>query len=154
MINVDAVSDQLAPMGNPFFVDDQIERIGSVPGIEQKMFVEIFALRGFIALKKTGRLPDNEKFFLQIETKAAPIAQRAFENDFAAAAEPWVQVFGDFGQRKKRRHSRATFDQATARGHHGREGENKRDFSELPDGEEGADRADEKRYDRELGQRT
>jgi len=67
MIDVDAVSDQLAPMRDAFFIDDQIERIGSVPGVEEKCSSRYFAAGGVRSRSnETGRA-DRRREFYQIE---------------------------------------------------------------------------------------
>ena len=62
MINVDAVSDQLSPIRNALLVDDEIDRVGSVPGFEKKMLIEVFVLRRWIPVEEGRRLIHQEKF--------------------------------------------------------------------------------------------
>ena len=153
VINVDAIGDQLPPVCEPILFDDEIDRVRSIPGFEDEMFVEIFVLRRGIFFEEPGELVHEKEFLFEIECQAAPTLDRSFKDHFAIAPEPGIKVSRRIGQRKKRSEPGATFDQAPADGNHGGEGENEGDFAALFEKDEGRRRANQQGNDSDLEQR-
>src|SRR5882762_9064563 len=70
VVNVDAVRDQMPPVRNAILVDDEIDRIRSVPRFEDKIFIQIFVPGGGVLFEEIRELIHEEKLLFEIETEA------------------------------------------------------------------------------------
>ena len=61
---------QLPPIGDAVFVDDEIDRIRSIPRFEDKIFIQIFVPGGGVLFEEIRELIHEEKLLFEIETEA------------------------------------------------------------------------------------
>ena len=99
VINVKPADNSLFPVVRPALLHNQVNRIGLIPFVQNRFFVQKnvgggCAHRSFFP----GILVNKKESSIEIKNKTAAVVQRPFEHRVAACLQPRIQVTGDIGE--------------------------------------------------------
>src|SRR6202043_4042874 len=99
--NVEAFGDQLLPMRQTGFLDDEKNGIGRVPALENRLLARLQLKRAQALRERIGGLVHEEKLAVEIKEQAASGVERSLIINISVFARVSVQISGCIGQGKK-----------------------------------------------------
>src|SRR5215472_1584986 len=99
MISVEAADNQLFPILSPALLHNQVNRVGSTPFVQDRLFVQKNVGGGCAHWSFLPRILVNKKeFSIEIKNEAAAVIKWPFEHRLGACLQVGIQVTSDIGE--------------------------------------------------------